>query len=219
MKRISKCWGKMMMTLMAAAFLALVPLTAVQADVINFDSLLPIVQYYTPVPIGYGSTADVTVSYRTLDPTLIPVPGNPPQVWDSGYGDLKTAVYAGYSGGILEITLTANNPSQSVVLNSFAVAAYPTGTDSRKADIFEVIDGNGNVLYDYKDFDISGSVAQILSPSVKANSISILLGYNWNNGINNINFSTSAVPVPAAMWLLGSGLIGLIGMRKKSSYK
>jgi len=32
-----------------------------------------------------------------------------------------------------------------------------------------------------------------------------------------INGNISAVPVPAAVWLLGSGLIGLIGMRKKTS--
>jgi hypothetical protein len=28
------------------------------------------------------------------------------------------------------------------------------------------------------------------------------------------NLTTSAVPVPAAVWLLGSGLIGLIGIRR-----
>ncbi len=33
---------------------------------------------------------------------------------------------------------------------------------------------------------------------------------------DNINVSPSAVPVPAAVWLFGSGLIGLFGMRKKS---
>lgn len=31
------------------------------------------------------------------------------------------------------------------------------------------------------------------------------------------SFSVSAVPVPAAVWLFGSGLLGLLGMRKKTS--
>ena len=31
----------------------------------------------------------------------------------------------------------------------------------------------------------------------------------------NINFEGAAVPVPAAVWLLGSGLLGLLGIRRK----
>jgi hypothetical protein len=203
-------------TLVIAAFLAVVPLTAVQADVINFDKLPPF-SNYDPIPDGYGSTANVTVSYQTLDNTLTPVPSSAPKLWNSGYANLNTAVYAGYPGGILDITLTANNPSQSVTLNSFNVAAYYTGDYTRRADIFEVIDGDGNVLINYGLIDISGSIANTLYPGVSANSVRILLGYNWDNGINNINFSTSSstVPIPAAVWLLGSGLLGLFGVRRK----
>jgi hypothetical protein len=39
---------------------------------------------------------------------------------------------------------------------------------------------------------------------------------SMNNSFFNISFEPSPVPVPAAVWLLGSGLIGLVGLRKKS---
>ncbi len=38
----------------------------------------------------------------------------------------------------------------------------------------------------------------------------------WNfAGIDNITISTSPVPVPAAVWLLGSALLGLSGLKRK----
>jgi hypothetical protein len=33
--------------------------------------------------------------------------------------------------------------------------------------------------------------------------------------VTNINSNASAVPIPAAVWLLGSGLIGLVGLRRR----
>ena len=39
----------------------------------------------------------------------------------------------------------------------------------------------------------------------------VSLGEVWNTQI----LSVSAVPVPAAVWLFGSGLIGLIGFAKR----
>jgi len=50
-----------------------------------------------------------------------------------------------------------------------------------------------------------------------------LLAFNWNkqfaNGIgyytNNLTHDVSAVPVPGAVWLMGSGLLGLMGLARK----
>ncbi len=44
-----------------------------------------------------------------------------------------------------------------------------------------------------------------------------LTGTTGSQYIGLDNVSVSAVPVPAALWLFGSGLIGLIGMKRKSS--
>lgn len=40
-------------------------------------------------------------------------------------------------------------------------------------------------------------------------------GFGWFNNSGALNVDVAAVPVPAAIWLFGSGLIGFIGMRKK----
>jgi hypothetical protein len=52
---------------------------------------------------------------------------------------------------------------------------------------------------------------------------SVLLGLDYDGGgtvpslslVGALNSSSSAVPIPAAVWLLGSGLVGLVGLRKK----
>jgi len=52
---------------------------------------------------------------------------------------------------------------------------------------------------------------------------SVLLGLDYVGSgtvpslslVGALNSSNSAVPIPAAVWLLGSGLVGLIGLRKK----
>lgn len=40
-------------------------------------------------------------------------------------------------------------------------------------------------------------------------------GYTVDKDHNDLVFTARAVPVPAAVWMLGSGLIGLLGLRKK----
>lgn len=42
-------------------------------------------------------------------------------------------------------------------------------------------------------------------------------GVQFGAGDNLLTFSPSAVPVPGAAWLLGSGLLGLVGLRRKKA--
>ncbi|MDY7002351.1 MAG: VPLPA-CTERM sorting domain-containing protein [Thermodesulfobacteriota bacterium] len=39
----------------------------------------------------------------------------------------------------------------------------------------------------------------------------------WNVNLSGLTLTVEAVPVPAAVWLLGSGLLGLVGLRRKFS--
>jgi hypothetical protein len=40
---------------------------------------------------------------------------------------------------------------------------------------------------------------------------------NWDFGNNGGGFTPPPVPVPSAVWLFGSGLLGLLGLRKRKA--
>ena len=62
--------------------------------------------------------------------------------------------------------------------------------------------------------DVSGGVTLLLKVDCGANSACVSDAY-----FDNVTISTdvSAVPVPAAVWLFGSGLLGLIGVARRKA--
>ena len=72
-------------------------------------------------------------------------------------------------------------------------------------------------------FNDSAYIIKLKNISHSANDLNIkwyVSGNGWQGGWDESyaidNISVSAVPIPAAAWLLGSGLLGLVAMRKKS---
>lgn len=82
--------------------------------------------------------------------------------------------------------------TNGVVLLSSIVAGY-SGTDALETYFISSISG------------ISGF-------SISTTSLSTLEG---STAIDNVIVTTTVVPVPAAVWLFGSGLIGLIGFARR----
>ncbi|MDY6989852.1 MAG: VPLPA-CTERM sorting domain-containing protein [Thermodesulfobacteriota bacterium] len=56
----------------------------------------------------------------------------------------------------------------------------------------------------------------VLNPSANIIAASLTYDEDAGTGIDNIRFDTVAAPIPSALWLLGSGLIGLVGLGRKS---
>lgn len=69
--------------------------------------------------------------------------------------------------------------------------------------------------------DLSQEFGPLLGTNISALNqfidVESSLGLLTFNSSSDVLFQASAVPVPAAVWLFGSGLIGLIGMGKKAA--
>ena len=95
---------------------------------------------------------------------------------------------------------------------------WATPTDSGGSDsLFGNISGykNGNLVWNINT-SLNGSYEFYAAQTNVVDELRIELGDHFLvDDIALTSFSTSPVPVPAAAWLFGSGLIGLIGIRKR----
>lgn len=214
-------------------FIGFVPIYA-GADVIDFES-----GYADGDSVGTVITATNQVSFwATIKPSTgsgvfkaeIAKVGDPRTAFrrDSPVsGDTPSGSGAGL------YFLTDQNP-QAAVESYFLQFSSPVADIA--LDLYDFDKGTGNaVLTAYSNFNWTGNVGSttplsklsdgsvvnlsIPNPSSPISSVSLTWvgdpGYSIDNGtgIDNISFAT--VPIPGAIWLLGSGLLGLVGIRSK----
>jgi hypothetical protein len=88
------------------------------------------------------------------------------------------------------------------------------------------LDGTGSMRTELLTFSISGvtgdtvfdyATGSTLNPSSGEFFAAHIAGFDTTNGVTSAQFagSTPAVPVPAAAWLFGSGLLGLAGIARR----
>jgi hypothetical protein len=164
------------------------------ASVIDFDLLKPLANNAS-IPAGYGSTSEVNVSYATLNVDGT-VNQNFIRFWNKEYADLNSAEFAAVNGTTLQITLSANDPLETVTLNSFYIAAYGLYIEGRYPSILRILDGTGTILWNHLPYMASSKTAEQLSPVVASNTLKLQVGYDYNIGVNKINFSLESTPVP-----------------------
>lgn len=161
---------------------------------------------------GGGMTPNVVVDY------LPAAPFPPFTNWISGYGDLQNAL--GHSSFNVpgEVVLTPDAGFQ-VTLHGFDIGAWQTDyPDSR----VRVLDNAGTVRFDSGVFTALfrpngvdfGHHSFSLNPITSSLALRIEVTEYGDLGLDNVHFSQSAVPLPAAIWLLGAAAGGL-GFRRR----
>ncbi len=208
---------------------------AVQATVLTFD--IDGIGNFDAMPQTYGDnvvaadngdfhygtaggiTPNIAVSYADPD-------GNDITYWSTGFNDLVGVLNNEDDGETgYNVTFSAES-GFNASLDSFALGNFSSAITLPGITI---TDGNGNTLFSQLNtllpassdspllFSFSGLSAQEINLHIDTTG----LGSSSDNvGLDNIQFSqVSTVPVPAAAWLFGSGLIGLLGLGKRSPRK
>ena len=96
---------------------------------------------------------------------------------------------SGTGFGSTSVSDADNGTYVEVALNSLAISALNTA--------------NG-------EFAIGGAVTTLRSPLSTAERI-----FGWSHTNSNVELIVSTIPIPASVWLFGSGLLGLVGMARR----
>lgn len=143
----------------------------------------------------------------------------------SGYGRLQQATtmdagntsagQIGLSGALrmrdpgLTTYLAPFDLAVSKTAGQWKITSYDTGFGTvglfTLTNVSESLNGNGELL-------LSGDLLWTAGLSYGG-----LLGGNGSTVLGSFSLAPSAVPVPAAVWLFGSGLLGLIGVARRKT--
>jgi len=164
---------------------------------------------------GWGHNTDVGLfksavdTYVTINATSIQ-PGGSSETWNN-YG---ISIYTGMNAGDGWFHHGQwNCPSCTATINGEVIQTSPT---------FDADNPLGGTGLSYLAHDATvDSTNGITFHAIAGQEYSILLGGN-SGGSNfgphagySLNISTSPVPVPAAVWLMGSGVLGLVGFQRR----
>ena len=162
--------------------------------------------------IAVGDFVTATASYGpiVLDSNA---PGNQVSLGNIAGGsvDQSGVPVSGMFAEVFEIAPTG-------AFNTLSASVVISGTNDITEAVLAILDSAGQVL---KLIDVAiGGTTALLSYATDGSNFNVaLVGL-----IDDVNFpqadyslNISAVPVPAAVWLFGTALFGLLGFRKKAS--
>jgi hypothetical protein len=182
------------------------------------------------VLINPGDTLYINFTYATPDPAIIdPDLLNMDIIFDQSFGgtiDITLFDNGGNVGQLSDATTASDTGvGDDRLFASFVMPGSPyTFGDTSTTDLSSILDGttDGLLTFDFTVLSapIDVSLKQLrIAESTGTNSFGRPAG---SPKVILTNFGTSlpsAVPIPPALWLFGSGLLGLIGIarRKKTA--
>jgi hypothetical protein len=174
-----------------------------------------------------GADISWTFSYDTTTTANGPASTNP-----------GIATYATYDALLASVSIT-NRPNSAADINDLALdtIGYLSTTNalSPYVDSLDTATGNfsgggdiaglyyGDFVFEFADENYfpgtSGAALPLLSGEDDSDIVNTLTPVIEDGFFTGYSMQTTAVPIPAAAWLFGSGLLGLVGIarRKKAS--
>jgi PEP-CTERM motif len=168
-----------------------------------------------PISQSYGDIGGVLdLSYsspRLTTPTSL-------KWWGPDYNNLYGVLFAegNDSNSLARIEMKALQPGASVTLSSFDLGAWSRTTRNTNVNVYAI--GGGTPL-----FTFTGDVGDgfVSATNIRTNiTVAGGLWLEWadsayNVGIDNIQYSVSAVPEPTSAWLMLAGAAALGVMRRR----
>lgn len=198
----------------------------VTSELIDFEGLglvegAPVTSVTTPTNVvtfftdaGPCYVAEVGSPERAFTPRDTPRGENAGTVFLSDrYGRFADSYYIRFSTPVLSFTLDlydfrgdgTGGIGDTATLEVFSDSAMtmPVGSDS--FTVPSPLPPDGNVV-----------TLSVLNPTHDILAASLTYPLDVGTGLDNIRFDVVSAPIPSSLWLLSCGIVGLVGIRRKS---